>query len=114
MFEELIQISLEDSQRVLLASIGNGLFEIYMTSYEAKDPNTEEELIANLSIEQYLLRQDEGGSLEYILLDEEVLSKELCYPIDMPISEVVKMVAQEAIIFAEEFCKEVSLRYCTL
>ncbi len=55
MFEDLIRMSLEDSQRVLLASIGSGLFELYMSSYEINDLEfgTETEVI--LTIEQYLL-----------------------------------------------------------
>ncbi len=114
MFEELILQSLEDSQRVLLASIGNGLFELYMTSYEINDLEFGTEVIVNLSIEQYLLRAEDNGSVEWVLLDDEVISKGLSYQEGTPIDEMVKMVAQEAIIFAKEFCEETSLHYCTL
>lgn len=114
MFEELIRQSLEDSQRVLLASIGNGLFELYMSSYEINDLEFGTERAVILTIEQYLLRADENGIIEQILLDDEVIREDHVYRADVSIDEMVKMVAEEAIIFAEEFCKEVSLHYCTL
>ncbi|AWK62086.1 hypothetical protein C6B36_06855 [Helicobacter cinaedi] len=114
MFEDLIRTSLEDSQRVLLASIGNGLFELYMTSYEVNDLEFGTETAVILTIEQYLLRADENGSIEWILLDDEVTKNDFVYRADVSIDEMVKMVAEEAIIFAEEFCKEVSLHYHTL
>lgn len=114
MFENLIKQSLEDSQRVLLASIGNGLFGLYMTSYEVNDLEFGTETAVILSIEQYLLRQDKNGSIEWILLDDELISEDFIYRADVSLDEMVKMVAQEAIIFAEEFCKETSLHYCTL
>ncbi|CAM3439391.1 hypothetical protein [Helicobacter labetoulli] len=114
MFEDLIRMSLEDSQRVLLASIGNGLFEMYMSSYEINDLEFGTERAVILTIEQYLLRADENGIIEQILLDEEVIKEDHIYRADVSIDEMVKMVAEEATIFVEEFCKEVSLHYCTL
>ncbi|EFR45513.1 hypothetical protein HCCG_00059 [Helicobacter cinaedi CCUG 18818 = ATCC BAA-847] len=43
-----------------------------------------------------------------------MIKEDHIYRADVSIDEMVKMVAEEAIIFAEEFCKETSLHYCTL
>ena len=116
MNEDLIKMGIENSQRVLIVSIGNRLFELYLSSYEVNDLEFGRETIVNLSIEQYLLSADDNGTIEWFMCDDEVVSKKkkLSCQKDTRIDEMVKMVAQEAIIFTEEFCKEVSLHYYTL